>query len=60
VSADERSRRKVEAQVPEKEHGVASGRRSWTPAVLLGSVVGVVGVLVAVGLVLALLVYFLA
>ena len=60
MSADERSRRRVEAQVPEQEHEVASGRRWWTPAVLLGSVIGVIGVLVAIGLVLAFLVYFLA
>ncbi len=50
---------RAEKQVPEEEHELASGRRSWTPVVLLGSVIGVVGVLVAIGLVLAFLVYFL-
>lgn len=50
----------AEEQVPEDEHGVASGRPSWTPAVLLGSVIGVVGVVVAIGLVLAFLVYLFA
>jgi hypothetical protein len=57
VTADDQMR--AEKQVPEEEHELASGRRSWTPAVLLGSVIGVVGVLVAIGLVLAFLVYFL-
>ncbi len=51
---------KAEKQVPEDEHDLASGRSARTPAVLLGSVAGVVGVLVAIGLVLAFLVYFLA
>jgi hypothetical protein len=60
VSAGDDRPSKVEEQVPEEKHELASGRRSWTPAVLLGSVVGVVGVVVAIGLVLALLVYFLA
>jgi hypothetical protein len=58
VTADEHTR--AERQVPEEEHELASGRRSWTPAVLLGSVIGVVGMVVAIGLVIALLVYFLA
>jgi len=60
VIPDDRNESTAEKQVPEKEHEIASGRRSWTPAVLLGSVAGVVGVVVAVGLLLALLVYFLA
>jgi hypothetical protein len=58
VTADEQTR--AEKQVPEEEHEVASGRRAWTPAVLLGSVIGVVALLVGVGLVLAFLVYLLA
>jgi uncharacterized membrane protein YkgB len=58
VTTDDQTRE--EKQVPEEEHELASGRRAWTPAVLLGSVIGVIGVLVAIGLVLALLVYFLA
>jgi hypothetical protein len=58
VTAEQHTR--AEAQVPEEEHEVASGRQAWTPAVLLGSVTGVVGVVVAIGLVIALLVYFLA
>ena len=58
MTADDQTR--AEKQVPEEEHVLASGRRSRTPAVLLGSVAGVVGVLVAIGLVLSLLVYFLA
>jgi hypothetical protein len=42
------------------EQEVASGRASWTPAALLGSVVGVVGVLVAIALALAVIAYLLA
>ena len=58
MTTDDQTR--AEKQVPEEEHELASGRRSRTPAVLLGSVAGVVGVLVAIGLVLSFLVYFLA
>ena len=57
---DDRTRGSAEEQVPEDEHELASGRASWTPAALLGSVIVVVGVLVAVGLALAVAVYLLA
>lgn len=39
---------------------VASGRPAWTPFAALGSVIGVIAVLVAVGVALAALAYFLA
>jgi hypothetical protein len=42
------------------EQKVASGRPEWTPFALLGSVIGVIVVLVAVVVALAALAYFLA
>jgi hypothetical protein len=42
------------------EQKVASGRPEWTPFALLGSVFGVIAVLVAVVVALAALAYFLA
>jgi hypothetical protein len=42
------------------EQEVAAGRTDTTPAVVLGSVIGVVAVLVAIALVLAVLAYLLA
>ena len=42
------------------EQQVASGRPDWTPFALLGSVIGVIAVLVAVAVALAALAYFLA
>jgi hypothetical protein len=42
------------------EQQVASGRPEWTPLALLGSVIGVIAVLVAVAVALAALAYFLA
>jgi uncharacterized membrane protein YkgB len=60
MMAGDRTTSRVEEQVPEDEHELASGRASWTPAAVLGSVIVVVGVLVAIGLALAFAVYFLA
>jgi uncharacterized membrane protein YkgB len=60
VIDDDRTRSTAEEQVPEVEHELASGRASWTPAAVLGSVIVVVGVLVAIGLALAVAVYLLA
>lgn len=42
------------------EQQVASGRPDWTPFALLGSVFGVIAVLVAIAVALAALAYFLA
>jgi hypothetical protein len=42
------------------EQQVASGRPAWTPFALLGSVIGVIAVLVALVVALAALAYFLA
>jgi hypothetical protein len=42
------------------EQQVASGRPDWTPFALLGSVIGVIAVLVAIVVALAALAYFLA
>jgi hypothetical protein len=42
------------------EQKVASGRPEWTPFALLGSVIGVIAVLVAIVVALAALAYFLA
>ncbi len=64
MSDDDRTTRDTaEAAVSEgltAEQEVASGRPAWTPAVVLGSVVSFVGVIVAVGLVLAVVAYLLA
>ncbi|HJR94838.1 MAG TPA: hypothetical protein VJ807_05330 [Gaiellaceae bacterium] len=42
------------------EQKIASGRPEWTPFALLGSVIGVIAVLVAIVVALAALAYFLA
>jgi hypothetical protein len=42
------------------EQQIASGRPEWTPFALLGSVIGVIAVLVAIVVALAALAYFLA
>jgi hypothetical protein len=42
------------------EQAVASGKPDWTPVALLGSVVGVIAVLVLIVIGLAALAYFLA
>jgi hypothetical protein len=42
------------------EQKIASGRPEWTPFALLGSVFGVIAVLVAIVVALAALAYFLA
>lgn len=42
------------------EQLIASGRPAWTPFALLGSVIGVIAVLVAVAVALAALAYFIA
>jgi len=60
VIDDDRTTSRAEEQVPEDEHELASGRASWMPAAVLGSVIVVVGVLVAIGLAVAFAVYLLA